>query len=426
MKKQMMLVGCLPFLILAATWAEESCFNAKCHVEFSKINAWHEPAEDDCGTCHELIDEKEHRFEFVDRLDVMCADCHDDKTSDAVVHGPVASGECTECHNPHGADTKAFLKFPSQDQLCYSCHDVQYKEKRYLHGPIGPGRCTTCHQPHSAAFRFLLPGPPQELCVDCHTDRQFGGEGMNLHTEVEDNGCSGCHDTHASDFPFQLLEEPSELCAACHDDVVGNAKKANFPHKPIGEGARCQNCHNPHGSPFEFNLDKDPLALCLGCHDKPILASNGEDFNIAKTLKRNPNHHGPLQDGNCSGCHNPHGSPYYMLLINDFPKTFYIPFAEEAYALCFDCHDKELVRQKNTKVDTGFRDGDQNLHYLHVHMEKKGRTCRSCHRIHASNQIRHIREEVPFGKWSLPIGFSPQPDGGSCAPGCHKPKVYRR
>ena len=36
------------------------------------------------------------------------------------------------------------------------------------------------------------------------------------------------------------------------------------------------------------------------------------------------------------------------------------------------------------------------------------------------------RESVTFGTWKLPIKFAPTDNGGSCAPGCHRPAVYDR
>ena len=54
-------------------------------------------------------------------------------------------------------------------------------------------------------------------------------------------------------------------------------------------------------------------------------------------------------------------------------------------------------------VFTSFRDGDVNLHYLHVNKAKRGRTCRACHSTHASKHNVIIRDSVPFGRWELPI-----------------------
>ena len=74
---------------------------------------------------------------------------------------------------------------------------------------------------------------------------------------------------------------------------------------------------------------------------------------------------------------------------------------------------------------TGFRNGDENIHFRHVNKVDKGRTCRACHEVHASKRPAHIREAVPFGSggWLLDINFEQTEDGGSCAPGCHTVEV---
>ncbi|PLX46332.1 MAG: cytochrome C, partial [Deltaproteobacteria bacterium] len=67
------------------------------------------------------------------------------------------------------------------------------------------------------------------------------------------------------------------------------------------------------------------------------------------------------------------------------------------------------------------------LHYLHVNKDPKGRSCKACHEVHAGNQDKHIRKEVPFGaKWKLPVNYTKTDTGGNCVVGCHKPKDYDR
>ena len=75
---------------------------------------------------------------------------------------------------------------------------------------------------------------------------------------------------------------------------------------------------------------------------------------------------------------------------------------------------------------TDFRNGSSNLHYLHVSKPEKGRTCRACHAPHASAGPKHIRETVSYGVWEIPIQFKKTDTGGSCQPGCHRPKAYDR
>ena len=107
-----------------------------------------------------------------------------------------------------------------------------------------------------------------------------------------------------------------------------------------------------------------------------------------------------------------------------FPDSFYTSFESEKYDLCFACHDKQIILEEKTAA-TGFRNGEQNLHYLHVNREK-GRSCRACHHEHAANQPNHIREEVPFGRWRMQVEFEKTETGGSCSTGCHVPYKYDR
>jgi len=60
-----------------------------------------------------------------------------------------------------------------------------------------------------------------------------------------------------------------------------------------------------------------------------------------------------------------------------------------------NCHKEALVTTGKTVTITNFRNGEINLHMLHVN-QNKGRTCRACHDVHASDQEDHIREEFRF------------------------------
>ena len=87
-----------------------------------------------------------------------------------------------------------------------------------------------------------------------------------------------------------------------------------------------------------------------------------------------------------------------------------------------------MFLSERTEIETNFRDGGRNLHYLHVNREEKGRTCQTCHEIHGSDLPRHMASVVPFegGGWTMPIGFRQTDTGGRCSPGCHEPQEYRR
>ncbi len=103
-----------------------------------------------------------------------------------------------------------------------------------------------------------------------------------------------------------------------------------------------------------------------------------------------------------------------------------MPYTDTAYALCFTCHDRDLLRYPDTSFATGFRDGERNLHFLHVNNAQKGRSCALCHELHGGTNDVLIAESVTFGSWQLPLKFVKSDNGGSCAPGCHRPAVYDR
>jgi len=148
---------------------------------------------------------------------------------------------------------------------------------------------------------------------------------------------------------------------------------------------------------------------------------------MAALLSRNPDRHGPVREGKCTACHDPHVSEHAHLLVREYAAGFYARFSPQQYALCFGCHGADRVLNESGTAVTGFRDGDRNLHRLHVNREK-GRTCLVCHEVHASSRPFHMRESVPFSdsEWMLFINYERTAGGGSCAPGCHAAKSYER
>src|SRR6266511_81902 len=133
---------------------------------------------------------------------------------------------------------------------------------------------------------------------------------------------------------------------------------------------------------------------------------------MAALLKENQEHHGPIRLGACTACHQPHGGDQPKLLSAAYPPEFYAKFNIEQYQLCFTCHPPDLVLVKEASAPTGFKNGEKNLHWLHVNQEK-GRTCRACHEVHASRQPFHIRESVPFGPkgWAITIKYRQTSNG---------------
>jgi len=169
--------------------------------------------------------------------------------------------------------------------------------------------------------------------------------------------------------------------------------------------------------------------VCLKCHNQPIANEQGRVIsNMEPTLTKSKYLHGPVRSGNCSGCHEPHGSDEKMLLKGAFSQSFYASFDVKNFELCFKCHTEEMVKTPKTEEMTSFRNGRLNLHYIHVNRSTKGRTCRTCHVIHGSDNPKHMADTVPFegSAWAMPIRHEITQTGGTCSPGCHKPRGYDR
>jgi predicted CXXCH cytochrome family protein len=291
---------------------------------------------------------------------------------------------------------------------------------------VDQGACTQCHDPHASSYATLLLGEGPELCGDCHEEvAEEIEESEYVHDPVEDS-CLDCHAPHSSPYPKILLESKRQLCNECHDDVVETAQDASVPHEPTTTKDECLNCHAPHASNHEYNLKKAPTDLCLSCHDEPLEVDGVKLLDMKRWLKRNPQWHEPIREEGCNACHQPHGGENRRLLTEAYSTRMYVKFSVEEYALCFRCHEKELATSRRTRSLTGFRDGSRNLHFLHVNKEKRGRSCRLCHDVHATQNPKQLRTTSPYGKWDMPLNFVEKDTGGSCHPGCHRLRSYDR
>jgi len=352
------------------------------------------------------------------------------KQSKKVLHPPFETKVCTLCHTSSAPKDGNDLMMELPD-LCYQCHDKNAKEgKKFIHGPVAAGACTICHNPHESDNSSLLRySNINELCTSCHAAKgDFLKNTDNIHPPVKDS-CVNCHDPHTEDYEFQLrADKDKDICLTCHVDKQEWITTVKSQHGAINIGQGCQNCHDPHGTGQPKMMKAATVKdMCLTCHSQSV--TRDEDgkklLNIGKHLDENPDWHGPIQWGDCAMCHNPHGSDNLRMLNKPFPSTFYSNFDKKNY-ICFECHDAGKIINENTIEDTNFRNGNHNMHYIHVN-KKKGRTCRACHDFHGSKDYpHHLKKKTQFGKISFPIRFIETPTGGSCAPACHARRYYDR
>jgi len=212
----------------------------QCHDELMRENpnlarSKHER----CNACHKtgenlMILENIGYFE-----ESTCFGCHENRRrtfGQEYIHGPVAVGSCTICHDPHGSKHEHAL-ISSEQILCFGCHDFQ-RELKYMpvqHEPFDRGKCASCHDPHSTGNKWVLVKSSEDVCLECHLD---------------DNGDMTFH-RH----PYNV--EPK------------NALTANLNLSATGR-LECLSCHNPHASAVAHLLRTSKQFTCSGCHSEKM------------------------------------------------------------------------------------------------------------------------------------------------------------
>lgn len=309
---------------------------------------------------------------------------------------------------------------------CMDCHG-KLTEKKIIHQPLTD--CSKCHQPNGRKHPnedeeegFSLIKKIPQLCYACHEEKKILQE--HIHPPVKDGDCFSCHDIHSSKNEHLLVVAPPALCFSCHTDLKDSIEKSSIVHQAVKLKNACSNCHSPHSSPEKRMLLIAQPTLCLKCHNKPIEQANHILLNMKQLIEKSKYVHGAIENNGCAVCHNPHYSGEYFLLDTIFPNGNYAVGKKENFALCFKCHETTLI-DDSLSTETGFRKGEENLHFKHVNKDK-GRSCINCHNVHASNSLYLIADKVRFGNWEMPIRYTRTKKGGSCMPGCHGEKKYER
>lgn len=184
----------------------------------------------------------------------------------------------------------------------------------------------------------------------CHTETA----NHEFEHPAMEEGCETCHEKEESNHPERKGNEfvlVEELPTLCYDCHDAPAENLSV-HAAVEEG-ECTVCHNPHGSDYEFILrDEIPGNLCFDCHDID------EEKNVVK--------HGPVISRQCLACHAPHASELPTLLRKEPPE------------LCFMCHTdkKEML---NLETVHGAYDG----------------SCTDCHMPHHAKEKYLVKKKAP-------------------------------
>lgn len=403
----------------------ETCVTPACHATFRDDAFHHAPiAANACGTCH-ADDSGGHVYPLAHPKDALCSGCHSIAEKHRFQHKAMSDDGCLACHTPHSGKDRMLLRQGTTTATCAQCHPRLDAPKS--HKPYAAGSCDSCHDPHGADNPTLIfGGEGLDQCRQCHADIVDRVEtSLHSHCAIE-RGCLACHSPHAAEHDGLLPAPPRDLCVTCHPDVGKTVGAATVSHDAVLAGHQCVNCHDPHASDHPKMLRDSQAKVCLSCHDKAVKATDGRQIpEMATALAAAPVVHGAIRHGDCSACHSMHGGEHARLLKEALPNVPLGPYDARNYALCFSCHDPKLAERASA---TQFRDGNKNLHEIHLRGDERSSGCGSCHTVHTGELPRLIAKTVNFqgSGWAMPIDFTITEDGGSCTPGCHEPLAYSR
>lgn len=403
---------------------DQGCLSAECHAAIHTSARQHPGIRTvECDVCH-APDAGNHTYPLLRSGEVVCTTCHTEQSAGLFTHQARSAEGCLACHDPHAGPTAALLRDADTPTTCARCHPPA--EGTSLHPPYAAGRCEDCHNPHAADnSALLIPAAGDDHCRRCHPSAVHDiAAAPHAHKSIE-GGCLACHAPHAGNHAALLLDKPRDLCASCHREVAGEVAAATVSHDPVLKGHQCISCHDAHASNNPMMLHARQPEACLECHDKAQRAADGRTIPEIKSALAAPVVHGAIRAGDCSACHAVHGGTHSRLLREINPTLLAGPYDERNFALCFSCHDRNLLAPDSA---TRFRDADRNLHAAHVKSDLNSHSCASCHSVHTSDLPRLMARTVRFegSEWSMPINFSLTDTGGSCAPGCHEPMNYDR
>ena len=108
-------------------------------------------------------------------------------------HEPYLDKICDVCHNKSSLGELTM----AQPELCYQCHDNFSENFKFVHGPVASGYCTACHNPHMSKSEYMLTQTGQALCLHCH---DAGWVFQNkVHEGIDDYACTECHNPHGGE-----------------------------------------------------------------------------------------------------------------------------------------------------------------------------------------------------------------------------------
>jgi predicted CXXCH cytochrome family protein len=306
--------------------------------------------------------------------------------------------QCSSCHDPHNNSNGQFLVMRNENsQLCNTCHTVQNTTV------VAHANCSTCHQNHSApsGAELLAAKTPTESCTKCHNSSSTTAAdvasdlakpsvhdtkmAVNAADEVPNqSACISCHDPHTMTRASAVAAAPDvrgslgkvagvssagtvvpaakyeyEVCFKCHGDRQPSGLSAVVTRQIVQTNARLEF----DSSAVSFH----PIEAAGRSTDVPSLRTQYTTSSVIYCTDCHSSDQGRVAGG--TGPTGPHGSTFKPLLALRYDTKDFTQESEQAYALCYKCHDRNSIL------------GDVSFPHK-VHLVDKQTPCSACHDAH--------------------------------------------
>ncbi len=305
-----------------------------------------------------------------------------------------------------------------------------------------PGSCNSCHKGHGASGSPMLETDQKTVCLRCHdtqadVDRNIarGILNQNARPKLLNLELSKTWTHPVGEGVYTRRQAGSVTCTSCHSPHRSSPQSNVDPTRPREKGRRGGRKLSP------ANRDQLEYELCESCHGRQGFGTENRR-DISRLLNPNSRSFHPVeasapesspsvlpdimgQEISCTDCHGNdglpvnsgmHGSNVRYILKANYVAIDGSPEEAETYALCYTCHDRELVLDS-----TQFP-----LHRLHV--VDNFASCSTCHNPHGSVDNRALialGDDSERGAVSPSISAdrlayeSDEPGSGACYLNCH-------
>jgi predicted CXXCH cytochrome family protein len=339
----------------------------------------------------------------------------------------VADNACETCHTSHGAASPARVLRTTGPLLCTRCHDgsvAQTNVATDLTKPFPHPILTTstldhdqAEAPGNPAFRLpetLSTAPRHVLCEDCHNPH---ASFVQAATAPRANGfLAGTWGIDANQNRVEPVVNQYEVCFKCHADSA-NQPQALGPTPP----------ETLRRSVTDVNLRRVFDLTSPSFHpvegpgrgaDVPSLIAPLTVASVVYCTDCHASDSGPGAGG--TGPRGPHGSTYRHILERNLATADFTPESPAAYALCYKCHDRDVLMDP---LRSAFPSHQK-------HVQNGTIPCTACHASHGVSNLQgngvnnaHLVDFDVSIVGTNSLGqrqyTSSGPRAGNCSTACH-------